>query len=532
MTTIDKPNDGRTRPKMPISIQTFDFMNTGEWAYVDKTDLVYRLANDSRMNFLSRPRRFGKSLLISTLDAYFRGDKDLFKGLAMEKLETEWIEYPILRFDFANGVFDKDVSQIEVFLNEKLSKYEKLWGKDTSEIQFGARFTGLIERAKEKTGQNVVILIDEYDRALTQTLHNPKLNDEIKSVLKGFFGTLKQSDQDIRFSLLTGVTKFSKVSIFSDLNQLDDISLAEKYATICGITQVELEDNFEPEIQALALNNELSYSETLEKLKTEYNGYYFHPNGPSVYNPFSTVNVFSKNEFRNYWYGYGTPTLLAEEIKRNNVPIAKFTDPIEISSDEIDNFQAGNEDITPLLFQTGYLTIKEFNKFTSLYLLDFPNNEVKNGFYNGLLLYLNSVYKLPQMKNLDNAAFISDLYKGNAESFMTRLQAIYAELPYTEENKTEGFFHALFHLIFVLLGQMVRSEIHNSKGRTDSIVETPDFVYLFEFKLDGTGTPESAIKQIDDTGYADPYLADNRKIIKIGAVFDIANRENFSYKIQ
>ncbi|GHT24690.1 hypothetical protein AGMMS4957_18170 [Bacteroidia bacterium] len=373
-------NTNICRRKMPIGIQTFDKMVLEDWVYVDKTALVYELAHDATHNFLSRPRRFGKSLLVSTLAAYFRGDKELFKGLAMEKSETEWVKYPVFIFDFVIDTYSDNVAQVESFLNHKLSNLEAIWGKEENEESFGQRFEGLIKRASKQTGKNVVVLIDEYDRALTQTMDKPELNQQVRDVLKGFFSVLKGADQYIRFALLTGVTKFSKVSVFSDLNQLSDISLQEKYAAICGITQEELEANFVPELEALAKATGRSYEETLEKMKEEYDGYHFFEGGPSVYNPFSTVNVLAKSKFGDYWYETGTPTFLINELVQNKFDILDFEEGVPISTSDINDYRRESGNITPLLFLTGYLTIKSYRESAHFYILGFPNGEARREF--------------------------------------------------------------------------------------------------------------------------------------------------------
>ncbi|GHV68684.1 ATPase AAA [Bacteroidia bacterium] len=522
-------NDYRTggRRKMPIGIQNFEEMGAGEWVYVDKTALVYELAHDAKHNFLSRPRRFGKSLLISTLAAYFRADKELFKGMAVEKLETEWIEYPVFIFDFVIATYEENISQLESFLNLKLSELEKVWGKAKEEDALGLRFAGLVKRAAEKTGKNVVILIDEYDRALTQTMDNPELNQQVKATLKGFFSVLKGSDKNIRFSLLTGVTKFSKISVFSDLNQLCDISLSEKYTTICGITQEELETNFTPEIETLARKTGRSRVEMIEKLKDEYNGYYFFYDGPSVYNPYSTVSVLSKERLGDYWYETGTPTFLVEELLQNKFDILDFEKGITTSAEGINDYrrEAGNP--IPLLFQTGYLTIKNYNSQFDLYTLGFPNGEVKRGFLNSLLqsysVQAGSGY------TYNYAQFGTDLLEGNLENFFNRLTSFFAALPYDLHSNlhNERDYEYAFYVLMTLLGQLTFTEVHGNIGRADAIIKLDERVYIFEFKVTSGGTVEEALAQIEEKGYAKPFETDpndKREIIKIGVVFDTEKR--------
>ncbi|GHT02692.1 ATPase AAA [Bacteroidia bacterium] len=504
-----------------------------KWVYVDKTALVYELANDATHNFLSRPRRFGKSLLVSTLAAYFRGDKELFNGLAMEKLEAEWVKYPVFIFDFVNDTYTNDVSQVESFLNDRLSKLENVWGKVATEESLGQRFSGLIERAAVQTGKNVVILIDEYDRALTQTMDNPELNKQVRDLLKGFFSVLKGADRYIRFALLTGVTKFSKVSIFSDLNQLNDISLNKKYATICGITQMELEANFVPEIETLAEETGRSYGEALEKMKEEYNGYHFSAGAQSVYNPFSTINVLAKSKFGDYWYETGTPTFLVNELVQNKFDILDFEKGIAISAAAINDYRRESGNATPMLFQTGYLTIKGYRETSNSYVLGFPNGEVQRGFSESLL----TSYARPvqNKSSYEYTRFSDDLYKGDLESFFNRLTSFFAALPYDLHNDTsnEKEYQYVFYVLMTLLGEFTFAEVRGNIGRADAIIKTDDTVYLFEFKVTSAGTVDEALAQIEAKGYAKPFETDpneKRKIVKIGVVFDTATRNIKEWK--
>jgi hypothetical protein len=527
-------NNTNHRRKMPIGIQTFDEMASGMWVYVDKTALVHQLANDAKHNFLSRPRRFGKSLLVSTLAAYFRGDKELFNGLAMEKLETDWIEYPVFIFDFVTDTYTKDVSQVESFLNDRLAKLEDVWGNVETEDSFGKRFDGLIRRAAEQTGKNVVVLIDEYDRALTQTMDNPELNKQVRDVLKGFFSVLKGADRYIRFALLTGVTKFSKVSIFSDLNQLNDISLNKKYAAICGITQEELEANFVPEIEALANETHRSYEETIEKMKEEYDGYHFFEGGPSVYNPFSTVNVLANSKFSDYWYETGTPTFLVNELVQNKFDILDLDKGVSRSAAAINDYRRENEDPIPLLFQTGYLTIHGYQEAFDSYLLGFPNREVRRGFSRSLFQTYSK--PVPNKSSYDFTRFGNDLYNNDLESFFDRLTSFFAALPYDLHNDTtnEKDYQYVFYVLMTLLGEFTFSEVRGNIGRADAIIKTYDNIYIFEFKVTSGGTVDEALAQIEEKGYAKPFETnpdEKRAIVKVGVVFDTAARNIKEWKI-
>ncbi|GHV61333.1 ATPase AAA [Bacteroidia bacterium] len=493
------------------------------------------MANDATHNFLSRPRRFGKSLLVSTLAAYFRGDRELFKGLAIEKLETEWIEYPVFIFDFVNDTYHNGAAQVESFLNNRLSNLEAIWGKSENENSLGQRFEGLIDRAVAKTGKNVVILIDEYDRALTQTMENPELNKQVREVLKGFFSVLKGQDKYIRFAFLTGVTKFSKVSIFSDLNQLKDISLKEEYAAICGITQEELETNFVPELEKLSAKTKLSYEGTLEKLKEEYNGYLFHEDGPSVYNPYSTVNVLSDSKFGDYWYETGTPTLLVDELAQNKFDILDFERGIMISAANINDYRRESGNLTPLLFQTGYLTIKKQCEPTS-YVLGFPNNEVRRGFSESLLYSYSQPIPIQNRASYAFTQFSNDLYKGDLEAFFDRLTSFFAALPYDLHNdaSNEKDYQYAFYVLMTLLGKFTFAEVRGNIGRADAIIKTEENIYVFEFKVCSGGTVDGALAQIEEKGYAKPFETnpdEKREIVKIGVVFDTATRNVKEWKV-
>ncbi|MDR1033331.1 MAG: AAA family ATPase [Bifidobacteriaceae bacterium] len=394
------------RPKMPIGVQTFEKIVKDDWAYVDKTAVMHELANDTTVNFLSRPRRFGKSLMLTTLKSYFEGRDDLFKGLAAEKLEPSkenggWQEHVVFHFDFNAGNYKSNgIAELHTRIRCVLKPIETKWEISVdSDDTYSGRFANAIKVAAEKSGRNVVILIDEYDKPLLQPIESGL--DEptaLKDELRGFYSVLKSSDQYIRFAMLTGVTKFSKLSIFSDLNQLRDISFDKKYAAICGITQEELETNFAPEIETLAEENSLTYAETLQKLKDTYDGYDFTGAGRKVYNPFSTINVMADSKFKNYWFQSGTPTMLIREIVNTNFDVPDLENDVSETEDAIMNYRPGSDDIVPLLFQTGYLTIKSVSPVTNFFTLGFPNNEVRHGFYSALVRYFTDAdYKIEQV---------------------------------------------------------------------------------------------------------------------------------------
>jgi hypothetical protein len=502
---------------MPIGMQTFEDIITGGFAYVDKTAWVYSLANESKYFFLGRPRRFGKSLLVSTLSAYFEGKKELFKGLAAEKLEKDWVAYPVFHIDF-NVTRYRNVDDLESGLDANLRRLERTWnpGGQTAGKTTDVRFYDLIQIACEKSGRKVVVLIDEYDRPLTQTMERGKENDEIRDALKGFYGVLKSADQWLRFVLLTGVTKFSKVNVFSDLNMLRDISMSERYVGVCGISAKELEGNFGPELEALAEHNGMTYNEAVAEMKKRYDGYHFCENNEGIFNPFSVLNTLADQKFAYYWFETGTPTFLVEQIKQGSFDPLRFAENITISARSINDYRIGDDNPVPLLYQSGYLTIEGYDEELDEYILAFPNEEVRYGFLNELLpVYL---YGLPEEREFSVRNFFKDLRAGDADGLMERMRSFFADIPYELNDQTERHYQLVFYLVFTLLGQYARAEVHSFKGRADAVVETKDTIYVFEFKLNGTA--EEALKQIDDKDYALPYEAGNRKVVKIGAEFD------------
>ncbi|UTC76445.1 ATP-binding protein [Treponema sp. OMZ 792] len=517
--------------KLPIGVQSFKVLRDDNYLYVDKTGYVYKLASTGRVYFLSRPRRFGKSLFLSTLQAYFLGQKELFKGLAIEKLEeTEkgkreiWQEYPVLYLDFNLAKYETR-EDLESVLNNHLCRWEEVYGSSNSENTLSERFFGLIYRAYKKTGKQTVILIDEYDKPLLQTMwKDDALNEIYKTILRGFFGVIKTADQYIRLAFLTGVTKFSKVSIFSDLNNLNDISLTPQFSGICGITHTELLKTFEPEIKALAQANELSYEACIKTLQQKYDGYCFSPDTERMYNPFSLLNVFFGNQFEYYWFATGTPTFLVNSLKRSDYHIPNLDGNVEMTSAGLSDYRAEAGSEIPVLFQAGYLTIKGYDKLLQLYRLGFPNDEVRYGFlYNLFPNYCNVVYAEGPFCI---AQFYRDIIAGRVEEFMQRLKSIMASLPYDTVKKESGEsialrehnFQVCVYLVFALLGQFIELEIPVANGRTDAVIKTDSAIYIFEFKLKEGA--EAALKQIKEKNYAERFKAENKKIVLIGAGFD------------
>ena len=505
--------------KLPIGIQDFEYLRKENFLYVDKTQYVYQLAHYGKPYFLGRPRRFGKSLFLSTLKAYFEGEKELFEGLKLAELEKEWTEYPVIYIDFNRDGY-LNIDFFNQALETNLSIYEKQWGRVENETTAASRLTGLIRRAYEKTGQRVVVLIDEYDKPLINTMENLALNDEIRTILKGFYGVLKAEDARLRFVFLTGVTKFSKVSVFSDLNQLMDISLDKQFAEICGISETELLQNFQPEIQALAEANNLTYEQAFARLKKRYDGYHFAKVSADIYNPFSVLNTFAKLDFSYYWFATGTPTFLAKALQNQNYDIRKLNNDVIISANSVMDYRVENQNLIPLLYQSGYLTIKSYDNILDEYVLGFPNEEVKYGFLNELLPAF--VLKPVTSGNFSATDFLRKLMNNDIEGFMTSLKAFFADIPYDaieQKHRNEQYYQHVFYLLFTLMGQFVETEVKNNKGRADAVVKTADCIYIFEFKMDDKATAEDALKQINSKDYAIPYTADHRKIVKIGVEF-------------
>ena len=518
---------------MPVGEQSFENLRNDNAIYVDKTEYIYRIITSGRVFFLSRPRRFGKSLLLSTLEAYFLGKKELFKGLFLEQAELDlaaeegreaWIKYPVLHLDLSNNN-NRIPEALEINLNDQLAGWEKIYGTEPSEKDLPTRFRGIIRRAYQKTGHQVVFLVDEYDKPLLDTLTNPELHNDIKNKLYGFYSVIKGSSQYLRFVFLTGVTRFAKVGIFSGLNNLKDLSILPNYSAICGITEEELLTNFQPEIESFASQKKLSRAEALALLKKRYDGYLFSEEGVNVYNPFSLLSVFSENYVNDYWFTTGTPTFLVEKLKKERHFLPSFTEGISIPRMLLETYSTETQDIIPVLFQAGYLTIKDYIPEGEVYRLGFPNDEVKYSFLGNLQPIL-----APLKSSTSGAAvweFQEAIVKGDLAKVMAKIEALLAGVPYDNINDVEYRERdaqvALF-FIFTLLGQFIQTEVHNNKGRADIIVHTADIIYIFELKLWSSGSAEDAIAQIEAQGYATPYQESGKKILLIGASFDQEKR--------
>ena len=520
--------------RLPIGIQSFESLIKDGFIYIDKTAYIYKLAHgNGRAFFLSRPRRFGKSLFLSALKAYWEGKRELFAGFKIEELENDWEPHPVFYFDFNKENF-REEGGIERVLSDSLRSWEEEYGVNKDEIRttLAARFQYLIEKIYKDTGKTVVVLVDEYDKPLLENGGTAERLEHDKAVYKGFFSTLKSYDEYIRFSFLTGVTKFSKVSIFSDLNHLNDISMDEDFSSICGITEAEIHDNFDSLVGTVANKNDLTSDECYKELKRMYDGYHFHQNTEGVYNPFSLLNALNKKEFGFWWFETGTPTFLIEKIKKGNYDFKKITEG-EVYADEVTlkDYRDDNPDPVPLLYQSGYLTIVSYDKKYRNYKLDYPNEEVKYGFINSLIkIYLASE---EEPRPLDIRSFGRDIESGNTDGLRDRFTALYASLPYPTDKDAEKIieqnFQNVAYLTFTLLGQFVHTEVHTAKGRADIVVETDDYVYIIEFKRDTSA--DEALAQIEEQGYATPYAADPRTLIKIGANFDSGFRTLNEWKV-
>lgn len=503
--------------KYPIGIQDFVKLRQGGFAYVDKTKFVYKLADEGSYYFLSRPRRFGKSLFLSTLEAYFLGRKELFEGLAIYDMEKEWKSHPIFYIDLNTANFRDENSLYEV-LNSHVSVWEEKYGAREYETTLALRFKGVIARAAEKEGRGVVILIDEYDKPILQTLRNEELQEKHRSLLKSFYSVLKTQDRYIRFAFITGVTKFGKVSVFSDLNNLMDISMDQRYISICGMTQNELLYNFREGIEQLGEAYGDTEEETLNKLKIRYDGYHFEEDTVGIYNPFSVLNTLAKLRYKDYWFETGTPTFLVDLLKMHNYRLLDITRE-KVSGDVINSIDSMSTNPIPVIYQSGYLTIKGYDERFKKYRLGFPNKEVEEGFLNFLLpLYTSAGNNSPFMVD----EFVQDVESGNPERFMQRMKAFFADTSYQVVGDAELYFQNAMYLVFKIMGFYTQVERPTSDGRIDAIIQTPDYIYIIECKLDRTA--DEALRQINDSNYAAPFAMDKRLIYKIGVNFSSQTR--------
>ena len=481
----------------PIGIQNFEKIRNDGYFYIDKTALMYQMVKTGSYYFLSRPRRFGKSLLISTLEAYFQGKKELFEGLAVEKLEKDWIKHPILHLDLNIEKYDTPES-LDKILNDNLEYWESQYGTRPSETSFSLRFAGIIQRACEKTGQRVVILVDEYDKPMLQAIGNEELQKQFRNTLKPFYGALKTKDGYIKFALLTGVTKFGKVSVFSDLNNLDDISMWNEYVEICGVSEREIHENLEAELHEFAAARGITYDKLCEDLRECYDGYHFTHNSIGMYNPFSLLNAFKRKEFGSYWFETGTPTYLVKLLKKHHYDLERMAHE-ETDIQVLNSIDSESTNPIPVIYQSGYLTIKGYDEEFGMYRLGFPNREVQ------------------ELKE-----FVREVEAGDYNSFFHRLQSFFADTTYEVIRDQELHYENVLFIVFKLLGFYTKVEYHTSEGRIDLVLQTDKFIYIMEFKLNGTA--EDALQQINDKNYALPFEMDGRKLFKIGVNFTAETR--------
>ena len=513
--------------KYPVGMQTFDEIREKSYLYIDKTKYIVDFREKGmKYVFLSRPRRFGKSLFASTLQAYFEGRKELFEGLAIADYEKEWVKHPVLHFDLS-GAKHFDVDALNSYLNLRLLPYEKLYGKGEGENYPNERLAGIVKRAYEKTGEKVVVIIDEYDAPLLDVVHEKENLQPLRRIMQNFYSPLKMLDPYLEFTFITGITKFSQLSIFSELNNLDNISMFDQYSAICGISKTELTTQMKPDIEALGEDLGMTYEECLAELTRFYDGYHFSEKSEDIFNPFSLVKALNARKIAPYWFGSGTPSYLIKTLQKYHVNVMD----IEKKSCDVDDFDVSPEMMTsalPLLYQSGYLTIKKYNPMLHRYTLEYPNREVKIGMLKSLAPnYLSPI-------SLDNNSLVGDflemLYDGDVEGAMIRLKAYLASISNRLSNKNERYFQTVFYLIFNLMGAHMRVEEDSAIGRADAVVYMPDAVFVFELKYDGSA--EEAIKQIDEKGYLIPYSAEGKRLFKIGVNYDSNQRTISDWKIK
>ena len=516
-----------TERRYPIGIQTFSRIIRDGYIYIDKTDLIWHLAHYATFVFMSRPRRFGKSLLTSTLESYFKGERELFEGLKIMQLEHEWEQYPVFRLDLSSAKH-MTPAQIRKELELILSPYEKIYGRNPEEETPGMRLSGLIDRAYEQAGRQVVVIIDEYDAPLLDVLHEDTRLKEVREVMQEFYQRLKKQEAKIKFCFITGITKFSQLSIFSTINNLKNVTLLPRFSAICGITEQEVRRDLAVDIKAMSEVYGCSPEEMFEKIKLRYDGYHFASVSDDIYNPYSLLNALGDQQLENYWFASGTPSFLIRQLQHFKTDIMSL-DRLEVPSSAFDQPTENMQDALPLLYQSGYMTIKDYDREGEIYTLSIPNQEVRIGYAKGLL---------PIYTGLGDAdvqvgfalKFWRALKQGDTDLAMHHMQSYMAGIPYVEGFKqklndaatAEGFYEYTMYLIFSMLNVYVRTQVKCAGGRTDMVVWMPDTVYVFEMKV--SGTAQEALEQIDSRGYAIPYQADGRAVIKVGVKFNSETR--------
>ena len=520
----------------PIGIQTFSEIIREGYVYVDKTDLMWRLQNKKKYIFLARPRRFGKSLLSSTFHSFFDGNRQLFEGLKVMQLEKEWQQYPVLHFDLSVAKGQRSAEELRKTLMWLMSPMREKYGSMPDEDSPGKMLTGLVNRAFQQTKQPVVVIIDEYDAPLLDVLHKEETLEDNRQVMQEFYSPLKMLDPYLKFCFITGITKFSQLSIFSTINNLYNVSMLPEYSAICGITETELTTQLWPDIELMAKANGYTPEEMHQRLKLHYDGYHFSEDSEEVYNPFSLVKAFASRKTGAYWFDSGTPTFLIRQLQHFRTDIMGM-ERIEVPAAAFDKPTEAMNDALPLLYQSGYLTIKDYDRETQEYTLSIPNQEVRIGYTEGLLPAYSGLMG-PYVQSGFAAKFWKALRKDDIDLAMQELQAYMASLPYVEGFKKkleeaatkEGFYEYTLYLIFSMLNVYVRTQVKCRGGRTDMVVWMPDTTYVFEFKTDGTA--EEALRQIDDKGYAFPYNTDGRRVVKVGVKFNADDRTPESWVAQ
>ena len=524
-----------TKRKYPIGLQTFSEIIKNGYVYVDKTDLMWQLAHYAKYIFLSRPRRFGKSLLSSTLNSYFSGERELFEGLKIMPLEQEWIQYPVIHLDLSTAKGQETAADLRARLMHILKDYTKLYGNDEGEVTPGAMLEGIIKRASEQTGKQVVVIIDEYDAPLLEVLHEESTLDAMRRVMQEFYQPLKANERFLRFCFITGITRLSQINIFSTLNNLTNVSLLPKFSTLCGITEDELYTTLQTDIELLADEYGCTTEEMRTKLKTRYDGYHFSSKSPDIYNPYSLFSAFVNQKISNYWFETGTPTFLIQMMRKFKYDITVMDD-IETTDYAINRPTEAMTTMVPLLYQSGYLTIKDYDQESDIYTLSIPNIEVRIGYADGLL---------PTFVGLEGEdvqagfalKFWRALKKNDINQAMHEMQAYLASIPYVEGFKEklkdvsnrEGFYEYTMYLIFSMLNVYVQTQVKCARGRADMVVFMPDTIYVMELKLNGTA--QDALDQINDKGYAQRYATDPRPVVKVGMGFSIEKRALTDYLI-
>ena len=510
--------ENKTLKRLPVGIQTYSEIVDRNCLYIDKTEYICKMMEVSKYIFLSRPRRFGKSLLVSTLQAYFEGRKDLFKGLYIESVEKEWTEYPVLKFSMASGKH-MEKEQLERYLLNILEENERRFGLSSDSKDPNVRLKKLIFNVHEKTGKKVVVLIDEYDAPLLDVAHEEETLPVLRNVMRNFYSPLKDSDPYLHFLFLTGITKFSQLSIFSELNNLKNISMMPEFAAICGISKTEVEDQMADYLDDFAAHNQLTRQETMDALKRQYDGYHFTWPSPDIFNPFSLLNALQDRALKSYWFESGTPTFLIETLREFDV-VPSDISHIEAMASEFDAPTESMTSVIPLLYQSGYVTIKDYDPTCQLYTLDIPNKEIKVGLMESLLPnYVNRQWGrgLTVTARMNRALLHDDI-----DEMLRLLQAYLLTIPYCDNTQYEGHYQQLLYVIFSLLGRYVDVEIHTPRGRIDVVMNTGRTIYLFELKLNKSA--EVAMQQIDLKDYASRFALSGLPVIKVGINFDAEKR--------